>query len=56
MLLYGGIGLLMAGIIIFFFSGQIQKDPAKAAKARKQAPVLAAVGAVMLAVRFLIAA
>ena len=54
MLLYGGMGLLLAGIIMMFFAGKLIPDAAKAANARKQAPILAVVGAVLLVVRFLL--
>lgn len=54
MLLYGGIGLLGAGIIIYFFGGKLQSDAAKAAQMKKQAPILMLVGAVMLGVRALL--
>ena len=52
MLLYGGLGLFLGGLIIMFFGDKIQKDPAKAATMKKQAPILVAVGAAFLAVRF----
>lgn len=48
MLTYGGIGLLVAGILFMTMPNKLVKDPAKAAKAKKQAPILAVVGAVML--------
>ncbi len=54
MLLYGGMGLLFAGVITYLFSDKIQSDAAKAAQMKKQAPILVAVGAVMLVVRALI--
>ncbi|MEZ5743816.1 MAG: hypothetical protein R3D89_08830 [Sphingomonadaceae bacterium] len=54
MLLYGGIGLFLGGLILMFFSDKIQKDPAKAAQAKKQAPILVVVGLVFLAIRFLV--
>lgn len=54
MLLYAGMGLLLAGIIMMFFAGRIMPDAEKAAKARKQAPILAVVGGFMLLLRFLI--
>jgi hypothetical protein len=55
MLLYGGIGLLGAGIITYFFGDKIQSDAAKAAQMKKQAPILMAVGVAFLVVRALIA-
>lgn len=54
MLLYGGIGLLVAGILFMIMPNKIVSDPEKAANAKKQAPILAAVGAVMLFIRFMI--
>ena len=48
MLTYGGLGLLIAGLLFTFFAGKIIKDPEKAANAKKQGPILAIVGAVML--------
>lgn len=56
MLLYGGIGLLAAGLITYFFGDKIQKDATKAAQMKKQAPILMAVGVVFLVLRFMIAA
>jgi len=49
MLTYGGIGLLIGGLILTFFSGKIAKDEEKAAKLKKQGPILAVVGAGFLA-------
>jgi hypothetical protein len=54
MLLYGGIGLLVAGIITYFFGAKLQSDAAKVAQMKKQAPILMVVGVVMLVVRALI--
>lgn len=54
MLLYGGIGLLLGGLIIFLFGNKFIKDLEKAANSRKQAPILMAVGAVFLVIRFVI--
>lgn len=54
MLLYGGIGLLAAGILSTFFSDKLSKDPAKAAQMKKQGPVIAVVGAVFLLLRMLL--
>lgn len=48
MLTYGGIGLLVAGILFMLMPDKLVKDPEKAAKAKKQAPILMAVGAGML--------
>lgn len=48
MLTYGGIGLLAAGIIMMFGAEKLISDPEKAAKAKKQAPILAVVGAAAL--------
>ncbi|MEE9433300.1 MAG: hypothetical protein V3V15_03580 [Sphingorhabdus sp.] len=46
MLTYGGLGLLIGGIILTLFSGKIAKgDEEKAAKLKKQGPILAVVGA-----------
>ena len=56
MLLYGGIGLLAAGIITFFVGDKLQSDAAKAAQMKKQAPILMVVGVVYLVVRALIVA
>ncbi len=55
MLLYGGIGLLAAGIITYFFGDKIQSDAAKAAQMKKQAPILMLIGAVLLGARVLLA-
>ncbi len=50
MLTYGGLGLLIGGLILTFFSGKIAKgDEEKAAKLKKQGPILAVVGAAALA-------
>lgn len=54
MLLYGGIGLVAAGIISMIFSDKLSKDPAKSAQIKKQGPMIAAVGALFLLVRLLI--
>lgn len=54
MLLYGGLGLFFAGLIFMFGGTKFIKDAANAAKAKKQAPILALVGAGMLLLRFLI--
>lgn len=48
MLLYGGIGLLVAGLIFMLAGDKIVKDAEKAAQAKKQAPILMVVGAVFL--------
>ena len=48
MLTYGGIGLLVAGLIFMFGGTKLIKDPDKAQNAKKNAPVIAIVGAVML--------
>lgn len=48
MLLYGGIGLLVGGLIILLFGNGFIKEADKAEKARKQAPILMLVGALML--------
>ncbi|MCB2088236.1 MAG: hypothetical protein KDD98_05345 [Sphingomonadaceae bacterium] len=48
MLTYGGLGLLIAGLIFTFAADKIIKDPEKAAKSKKQGPILAVVGAAML--------
>ncbi|MEP0189632.1 MAG: hypothetical protein ABJP70_01850 [Erythrobacter sp.] len=50
MFLYGGIGLLIGGLILLLFSNSVVKDAEKAANARKQAPYLMLVGAVFLAI------
>lgn len=55
MLFYGGIGLLGAGLITYFFGDKIQSDATKAAQMKKQAPILMAVGAVFLVLRFVLA-
>ncbi|MEO5707652.1 MAG: hypothetical protein ABIQ46_11515 [Alteraurantiacibacter sp.] len=55
MLLYGGIGLVVAGIISMIFSDKLSQDAAKAAQLKKQGPIIAAVGALFLLVRLLIA-
>lgn len=54
MLTYGGLGLFFAGIIMMFFSDKLYSDAEKAAKAKKQAPILALVGAGALALAFFI--
>ena len=54
MLLYGGIGLLVAGILSMFFSDKLSKDPAKAAQLKKQGPVIAVVGVIFLLLRMLL--
>ena len=54
MLTYGGLGLLIAGIVFMFFSDKINKDPEKAAKTKKQAPILMLVGAAFLGAAFVI--
>ena len=55
MLTYGGIGLLIGGIILTFFSGKIAKgDEEKAAKLKKQGPILSLVGVGFLALAFVI--
>lgn len=54
MLLYGGIGLLAAGIISMMFSDKLSKDPAKAAQMKKQGPMIAIVGAIFLLLRMLL--
>lgn len=48
MLTYGGIGLLVAGIILTFFGDKIIRDPEQAAKRKKQGPIMALVGALAL--------
>ncbi len=48
MLMYGGIGLLLGGLIILLFGERLIGDPARAAPARRQAPVLMVIGALML--------
>ena len=48
MLLYGGFGLLAAGIICWLFSDKLSQDREKAARMKKQSPILAVVGAVLL--------
>jgi hypothetical protein len=54
MLLYGGIGLLAAGVISMLFSDKLTSDAAKAAQLKKQGPIIAVVGAVFLLVRVLL--
>ena len=54
MLLYGGIGLLAAGVITMFFADKLTKDAAKAEQMKKQAPYIAIVGGVMLIARMII--
>jgi hypothetical protein len=48
MFLYGGIGLLVAGLIFMLAADKVIKDAEKAAQAKKQAPILLGVGAVFL--------
>jgi len=48
MLFYGGIGLLVAGLLSMFASDKLSKDPEKAAQMKKNGPMLAGVGAVFL--------
>lgn len=50
MFLYGGIGLLVAGLIFLLAADKVVKDAEKAAQAKKQAPILLGVGAVFLAI------
>lgn len=50
MLLYGGIGLLIGGLIILLFGDKFIKEAEKAQNARKQAPYLMVVGAAFLVV------
>ncbi len=50
MLLYGGIGLLIGGLILSLFGDKFIKDADKAENARKQAPYLMLVGAVFLVI------
>lgn len=54
MLLYTGLGLLIAGLLLVLMPNKLISDPAKAEAMRKQAPILAAVGAVLLFLRFMI--
>ncbi len=54
MLLYGGIGLLVGGIVSALFGDRLSKDPATAARMKKQGPLLAVVGAVLLLLRLLL--
>lgn len=49
MLTYGGLGLLLAGLFFMLGGTKVVKDAERAAQLKKQAPILAAVGAVMLA-------
>ncbi|QZH75937.1 MAG: hypothetical protein JY451_04990 [Erythrobacter sp.] len=55
MLFYGGIGLVVAGIIFLLAADKVVKDAEKAAQAKKQAPVLLGVGAVFLALSVVLA-
>ena len=48
MLTYGGLGLLVAGLVMSVTAEKIVKDPAKAAKAKKQGPLMALIGAAAL--------
>jgi hypothetical protein len=50
MFLYGGIGLLVAGLIFLLAADKVVRDAEKAAQAKKQAPILIGVGAVFLAI------
>lgn len=54
MLLYGGLGLIIAGIISMFFGDKFQKDAEKLAKMKKQAPILVVVGVVFVALAFIL--
>ena len=54
MLLYGGLGLIIAGIISMFFGDKFQKDAEKLAKMKKQAPILVVVGVIFVALAFVI--
>jgi len=45
MLTYGGLGLLIGGLFLTFFADKVISDPEKAARSKKQGPILAAVGA-----------
>lgn len=59
MLTYGGLGLLLAGLFFMLGGTKMISDIEKAEKLKKQAPILAGVGAAMLglavALAFLIA-
>lgn len=48
MLTYGGLGLLIAGLIFSFGGTKFISDETKAQNLKKQAPILAIVGAAML--------
>lgn len=48
MLTYGGLGLLIAGLVFMFGGTRFIKDAERAAQLKKQAPILAGVGAAML--------
>lgn len=54
MFFYGGIGLLVAGLIFMFAADKVVKDTEKAAKAKSQAPILIGVGAVFLIIAFVL--
>jgi hypothetical protein len=54
MLLYGGVGLLLGGIITYFFSDKIQSEPTKASRMRKQSPILMLVGTGLLGLSVLV--
>ncbi len=56
MLTFGGIGLFFGGLILTFFGDKIGKDPEKGAKAKKQGPILAVIGAAMLGVAWYLGA
>lgn len=55
MLLYGGIGLFFGGLVILLGGNALIKDAEKAAKARKQAPILMIIGALALTCSFYLA-
>lgn len=54
MLTYGGLALLLAGILMMVIPHKLIKDPEKAARAKKNAPVMALVGAGALVLAFVL--
>lgn len=54
MLTYGGIALVLAGIVTMLFNRQLGKDAETRARMRKQAPWLIVVGAVFLVLAYVL--
>ena len=54
MFFYGGLGLLIGGLIFMFAADKVVSDAEKAAKAKSQAPALIGVGVVFLILAFVL--